>query len=533
MRITKAYVIVFAAVTLLLWPTTIALAKKLGTAVETQNGLVLGTEETKDGYDTWSWKGIPFAHPPERWKAPQPPEDWGALIADTFGSQCPQYDALGNFSGNEDCLYLNVWRPRTQERNLPVYFWIHGGGNSIGTGSDPTFHGNKLAPRANMVVVTINYRLGPLGWFVLPQSLQDGDPLDDRDQYGQKHHSYHRPQSPQDGDPLDDSGNYGTLDMIQALRWVRANIAAFGGNPNNITIAGESAGGFDVCTLLISPLAKGLFHKAISESGGFFADTNSMQAGMASAQAAIDRIGCSDPSNLKACLMSKTAEEIFGVYPPWVAGMLDLSVFLDRFTDGVVISALGKDALKDPRTYNQVPTILGTNKEEYKIFMIGLYGRMLDDDYQALTLSMSMAWQQTGVNDLAVAMTANKGQPGVYAYEFDYGAYNKFGYNAWPYLYGINFGVMIGASHGLEIPFIFGEWTYFGLEPYIFRQDNQEGREALSDSMVEYWASFARTGKPRDPSGVLWRPWSNKDGGAKRILFDANDTQPLIQMSDQ
>ena len=509
MKITKTPALVFTALMLVVWPTCTALAEKLDTVVETQNGFVLGTEETKDGYETWSWKGIPFAQPPERWKAPQPPANWGALIANTFGSMCPQY-AGQTFIGSEDCLYLNVWRPRTQERNLPVYFWIHGGGNSAGSGSDPWYHGNKLAPRANMVVVTINYRLGPLGWFVLPQGLQDGD-------------------------PLDDSGNYGTLDIIQALRWVRVNIAAFGGNPNNIVIAGESAGANDVCTLLISPEAKGLFHKAISESGGFFHDTHSMDAGRLSAQEAIVRMGCldPDPTTLKACLMSKTAAEVCSVYPLKVVGgkpTLDPDVFFERFTDGAVISALGKDALKDPETYNQVPTILGTTKEEWKLFMLGLYHNPLtDDEYQDLALDISMQWQQAGVDDLARAMTANKGQPGVYAYEFDYGAYNETGYNAWPPPLNIRFG----AWHSLEIPFIFGSWTAYPFGAVIFRADNQEGWEALSNSMVEYWSTFARTGHPFDPTGVLWRPWSNEDGGPKRILLDANATQTLIQMSDR
>jgi len=512
MRITKAYVLIMAAVTLVLWPTSIAFAEKLDTVIETQNGLVLGSEEIKDGYETWSWKGIPFAQPPERWKAPQPAANWGALIADTFGPRCAQYSGPVNVIGSEDCLYLNVWRPRTQERNLPVYFYIHGGGNSIGSGSDSGNVGDKLAARANMVVVTFNYRLGPLGWFVLPQGLQSGD-------------------------PLDDSGNYGTLDIIQALQWVWANIAAFGGNPNNVVIAGESAGGFNVCTLLISPEAKGLFHKAVSESGGFYADTNSMEAGRASAQAAIERMlandGCTDPgcypSDLKAYLMSKTPEEIFHAYPG--GGMLDMSVFLDRFTDGAVINALGKDALKDPETYSQVPMILGTNKEELKIFITGLYGTMPDEEYQALALYLSMLWQQAGVNDIAAVVSTNKGQPGVYAYQFNYGAYNESGYNAWPY----PLNIILGAMHTIEMPFIFGNWNSYmgGLGSLLFRPDNQEGWEALSESMVKYWATFARTGHPFDPTGVLWRPWSNKEGGPKRILLDANATQTLIQMSDQ
>lgn len=505
--------------------TGMAFAGKLGTRVKTQNGLVVGTKDTtKDGYRTWSWKGIPFAQPPQgrlRWKAPQPARDWGVLMADEFGSMCPQYVPAGFntdgtlkyvVSGSEDCLYLNVWRPRTQERNLPVYFWIHGGGNSAGTGSDPWYHGNKLAPRANMVVVTINYRLGPLGWFLLPESLQDGN-------------------------PLDKSGNYGTLDIIQALRWVRKNIAAFGGDPNNVTIAGESAGGFNVCTLLISPLAKGLFHKAISESGGFFLDAFSMEDGRKSAQRAIEKL-CPEASDLKGCLMSKTAADIFGVYPLWVGAMLvapgfsaDGFGFADRFTDGTVISAVGKEALKNPETYNQVPTMLGTNKEEWKLIMAlkGAYGTMTDDAYQNTAMGWSMLWQATGVNALAADMSGNKGQPGVYAYRFDYGANNPGGYNAWPYPYN----VMIGASHMLEIPFIFGEWTYLGFENSIFRPDNKKGRKALSHDMVKYWASFARTGTPTDPGGVVWEPWSNKAGGAKRILFDADDTKSIITMSNQ
>jgi para-nitrobenzyl esterase len=522
----KLSLIVAMVIVMLFATIEIALAGKLGTTVETQYGLVLGTEETEEGYQTWSWKGIPFARPPERWEAPRPPKDWGALTADTFGSHCPQYVGTSTgyvVSGSEDCLYLNVWRPRTQERNLPVYFWIHGGGNSTGTGSDPMFHGNKLAPRANMVVVTVNYRLGPLGWFVLPETLQDGN-------------------------PWDESGNYGTLDIIHALSWVRENIAAFGGNPHNITIAGQSSGGYNVCTLLISPRAKGLFHRAISESGGFVRDTNSMEVGRASAQAAIEKIlendGFTDPNSypkdLKAYLMSKTPEEIFAVYPVSIRGMLylDSTAFVDRFTDGKVISALGKEALKNPKTYNQVPTILGTNKEESKFFMAltGVYGKISDSAYQATAMATTVPWQQEGVNHVATAMSANEGQPDVFAYRFNYGAYNVGGYNAWPTsLPGVpyNFAIMMGAAHGLEIPFIFGEWTYGGLEYFIFRPDNAGGREALSDAMVKYWASFARTGIPTDPMGVVWEPWSNEEGGAKRIMFDANDTQSIIEMNNQ
>ena len=189
----------------------------------------------------------------------------------------------------------------------------------------------------------------------------------------------------------------------------------------------------------------------------------------------------------------------------------------------------GKEALKNPDTYNQVPAILGNNKEELKIFMAGLYGTIPDEDYQQIALEGGRQWQQTGVDDLAAAMSANKGQPDVFAYRFEYGAYNPGGYNAWP----SPFDVMIGASHMLEMPFLYGDWSWYGLGPFIFRPDNQAGWQGLSESMVNYWASFARTGHPFDPTGVLWRPWSNKEGGLKHILLDADATQTLIQMSDQ
>ena len=202
-------------------------------------------EGFEDVSNTWSWQGIPYARPPVgklRWKAPKTPKAWkGILETKSFSEKCSQFDLNGNFNGSEDCLYLNVWRPATQEKDLPVYVWIYGGGNSVGSYSDSNIYGDRLAANANMVVVTISYRLGPMGWFI-HECLEDDD-------------------------PANSSGNYGTLDIIDSLKWVKKNIKEFGGNPGNVTIAGESAGGTNVLSLLISPIAKGLFHKAISQSG--------------------------------------------------------------------------------------------------------------------------------------------------------------------------------------------------------------------------------------------------------------------------
>ena len=214
---------------------------------QTRSGPVMGVEGKGE---TWVWKAIPFAKPPVgalRWKAPRDPDPWtDAREESEYCKPCAQYFFVGTLTyGSEDCLYLNVWRPRTSETNLPVYFWIHGGGNTLGTASSDDYNGANLADRSNLVVVTVNYRVGPFGWFTHP-ALREGAP----------------------GSELDDSGNYGTLDLVKALHWVRDNIEDFGGDPERVMIAGESAGAFNVLSLLVSPLAEGLFHRAMSESGG-------------------------------------------------------------------------------------------------------------------------------------------------------------------------------------------------------------------------------------------------------------------------
>ena len=206
------------------------------------------------GADTRAWLGIPYAEPPVgelRWTSPQDLQPWdGILIADEFCSGCTQYggyftymdpNTYGELVGSEDCLCLNIWRPATEEDDLPVFFWIHGGGNSIGEAGLGVYDGANMAHNSNVIVVTVNYRLGPFGWF---------------------NHSALRT-----GDALDDSGNFGTLDVIKALEWVSKNISHFGGNPDNVTIAGQSAGGYNVLSLMLSPLAEGLFHRAVVQSG--------------------------------------------------------------------------------------------------------------------------------------------------------------------------------------------------------------------------------------------------------------------------
>jgi para-nitrobenzyl esterase len=209
-----------------------------------------------------AWLGVPFAAAPVgdlRWRAPHPPSPWqGTRETLRFGPGCPQFATSiggddsapdGHLTGNEDCLYLNIWAPHLSAAQvpkgsdrLPVMFWIHGGGNSIGRAA--MYDGGHLASAENVIVVTTQYRLGPLGWF-RHKSLRGGA-----------------------ADATEASGDFGTLDLERGLEWVRDNISAFGGDPGNVTIFGESAGGQNVYSLLVSPKAKGLFHHAIVESGG-------------------------------------------------------------------------------------------------------------------------------------------------------------------------------------------------------------------------------------------------------------------------
>lgn len=223
---------------------------------QTAQGFVVGRA---DRHQTHAWLGIPFAQPPVgplRWKAPRPPQAWdGVREALAFGRPALQLGGVtlelppalwGQPAGSEDCLTLNVFAPQLtpeQSRNaaLPVMFWIHGGANTAGTAATYTTLRN-LAGQDQVIVVSANYRLGILGWFSLEELARDAD------------------------NPADRSGNFGTLDLIAALQWVRQHIAAFGGDPDNVTVFGESAGGLNAYTLLASPLAKGLFHRAILQS---------------------------------------------------------------------------------------------------------------------------------------------------------------------------------------------------------------------------------------------------------------------------
>ena len=511
---------------------------------QTTTGKVMGTSEQNGCH---AWLGIPYAKAPTgdlRWKAPKPGESWdGTWLALEVGPVCTQFaDLLSNVPrerfgqpiGSEDCLYLNIWAPAFAEGNiptgadrLPVMLWIHGGGNSIGDGGG--YNGKELAKRYNVIVVSCNYRLGPFGWFSHSALQGEGATAEDK------------------------SGNYGTLDIIRSMAWVRGNISGFGGDPDNVTIFGESAGAQDILTLLLSPQAKGLFQKAIIESGGMktctMAEaenyTDDTEPGDAfSSREVVNKLLIADGKapdretaksmqdmmsspDIAAYLLSKNNYDILRIYKPGYGGMISMPKV---FNDGAVLPQGNYiELLKDPARYNAVPIIIGTNRDEQKPFMImdpeyvdmlfGLPVRIKDRKLYGLISSYkSDRWKATGVDEIASAIS--EGHPGsVWAYRFDW--------DEEPSTLGIDVGFMLGAAHSIEIPFVFCDFSQFispSFTPFIFNDANAPARIALSDRMSSYWAQFAHTGAPgKGFSGLNseWPAWDNMPAGDKFIIFDS------------
>lgn len=502
------------------------------TSRELDAGPIRGFVNAAGGH---SWLGIPYAAAPigeRRWRAPIAPESWrerrDALRA---GSPCIQYGSplggvgtAGTRQGAEDCLYLNVYAPRlspetARATRLPVMVWIHGGGNTIGHAA--FWDGSALAQRENLIVVMINYRLGPFGWFKAPSTETDS--------------------------PEDRSGNYGTLDTIEALRWVSRNAAAFGGDPANVTVFGESAGGTNTLALLIAPQARGLFHRAIIQSLGFgFARQDEPAAARATERAlqlAVQRSGraadATSAARIAATLSPDEQATLLRALDPW-----DLYSTYERaatewdriptvFQDGYVLrQGVITELLADPNQHHDVPVILGTNRDEPKIFMafdprhvrtaFGLPLSLKDPTrYDREARYRSLLWKADGVDSLASILTQHGAQAWGYRWDWDEQG-RAFGI--------VDISRIVGAAHGLEIPFVLGQFDIGPQSNLLFHEDNETPRVQLSDRMMGYWAEFARRGNPArggQEDGVDWLPWPREsdESGASRDRLMIFDTQ--------
>lgn len=490
----------------------------LATAPQTERtttlGALVGFQDNATGAHVW--RSVPFAAPPVgdlRWRAPRPPAAWtGVRTATAPAPWCPQLlSALdgapardhGKRVGQEDCLYLNIYAPAmsataAKDAKLPVMVWIHGGSNIWGRAAQ--YDGGALAARENVIVVVLQYRIGPLGWFA-HEALRDG------------------------ATGLDRSANFALLDQIRALEWVREEIAAFGGDAQRVTIFGESAGGHNVAALLASPRADGLYHRAVVQSGAFESMPLAEAEGVSGTRpqngrmAAQKIVGDGKPVTAEA-LRAASLDQVFAAYPV-VRGSFTLPRVI---ADDVVIPAAGLRAtLNAPRTFNRVPIMTGTNRDEMKLFnalnpqlsemTLGLFPRPRDAAmYEAMSAYPSRNWRVSAVDTIAEAVT-RVGGPAVYAYRFDWDEAGS--------VLLTDLSQMLGAAHGMEIPFVFGHWSFFGaFDQYIFNDANRETRVALSNQMMRYWGNFARTGNPNDDVLPRWQAWSTTQGAPKLLVFD-------------
>ncbi|MBA9002979.1 carboxylesterase/lipase family protein [Thermomonospora cellulosilytica] len=451
-----------------------------GPTVTTRYGQVQG----KAGETANSYLGVPYAAPPVgslRWKPPSPPARWsGVRDATRPGNPCmqrPSPTPWGNLAGpgtpSEDCLYLNVYTPAQRSlHKRPVMVWIHGGGFTIGSGT--FYDGGSLASKGDVVVVNFNYRLGAFGYFAHP------------DLAGESSHGL--------------SGNYGLLDQQAALRWVQENIAAFGGDPDNVTIFGESAGGGSVCHNLVSPRALGLFDRAIAQSGcGFTLPTQAEQQRSGTAWA--NSLGCADV----ACLRGRSAEELLTASASPAARWTPI-------VDGKVIPLQVTDALESGR-FHRVPFMQGTTADEgrltvastydlagrrltaegYPAAVRAIYGERTDEilaryplsDYGTPAEALGAIFTDSQFSCLQ-SRTASLAAGHTRSYQYEFADRNAMDYLNMP----ISFP--LGAPHGSEIRYVFGNVS------------GTPAQNALSDQMLGYWTNFARTGVPYAANAPRW-----------------------------
>jgi para-nitrobenzyl esterase len=560
----------------LVWQTT-AFAQGAHSTVErqTQFGPVVGIDDTA-GSGTHAWKGVPFAKPPVgelRWKAPVDPDGWKAPRAtQAFGNACVQYGriygpgannrydqtigtTLLQAVGQEDCLYLNIWRPADRRGNLPVIVFVHGGSNVSGYTADPVYDGAALAKAADAVVVTVNYRLGIFGFLNLPQ-LKSGT------------------------DALEDSGNFALLDIIKALNFVNRNISNFGGNPTNVTLMGQSAGAINVYALLTTPATVDarprMFHRAVPLSGGislasnlppgriptiapastYLAQGNQLLIqqvivdGLAAdAAGAAAWVASQTPEQIAAYLRSKTPAALlftllFKLAPLGLAGS-------GPIPDGAMLPADPIGAIAAGQ-YLRMPVMAGNTRDEGKLFptfltlLGGPSGRLVTDKqlfdiqfaYQPdappqITIEqwipafyLPVTTPGTGFNartellDTIFLQAAADNVLATLKSQQDEVWYYRFDWDEEP----APFNDIYGAAHAFDLPFLFGNFGPSLFSNIANSTANRPGRLALSQAMMASLGAFARSGDPNAPEalGAIWPTWPSK------LIFDATYTAKVI-----
>jgi len=458
-------------------------------AIPTESGLLEGVQEN----GITMFKGVPFAAPPIgalRWRAPQAPAAWsGIRSADKFAPICMQHGSYPEDAPpepmSEDCLYLNVWVPPRAAGDklpttgkLPVMVWIYGGGLENGSASTPLYAGDMLA-RKGVIVVTANYRLGVLGFLAHPELSRESP-----------HHV---------------SGNYGLFDQLAALGWVHRNIAAFGGDPERVTVFGQSSGSISISELVVSPLAKGLFQRAIGESGGLF---EPVELGSGFKLADAEQIG--------EAFAAKTGAHTLQALRAIPAAQIIKARFNPHAViDGYALPLAPYDAYREGQQ-NDVDLLIGSNASEGRLFLADQpitaanLNRQLGNDFSSLIVSLIGPGTATSDQQARTLFVAFEGEM-------------RFGWDMWawarlqadaarrhvflyrytqrsPYRPGDKYFGW-GASHGMEMPYVFDHLDQQAL-PWT-AQDRQ-----LAWVMSSYWTNFARSGDPNGPGLPTWPPFT-------------------------
>lgn len=445
-------------------------------------GLAEGVEVTAPDGPVWAWRGLPYAAPPVgalRWRPPAPAGCWeGTRRFEAFGAKCPQLSDEGGYEGDEDCLTLNVWAPTVGTSGRPVWVFLHGGGNTVGAASEPLYDGALAAAEQGLVVITVQYRLGALGF--LTHTALDAERAERI------------------------SGNYGLLDQQAALRWVQENVAAFGGDPAQVLLFGESAGAQDTLAHFVSPGAAGLARAMLVQSGGYYSET--LAESRAAMTAVVDAVGCSTVAEPLTCLRATSAEALVRV--PVGIGPLEPGLKYRPVIDGVIIPDDPERLLREGRG-QPIPLVLGSNADEtsrmvpavrteaeYRQYVTARFGPLAPrvlarypvsdfaTPFQALVrLTTDVIW--TCPTRQTLRWVEATGRAPTYRYFFDARGPGRA-------------GALIGATHGLELAFVFGNFCALqGFTP-------DAGLAALGREMRTHWAALAATGAPAATAPVAW-----------------------------
>lgn len=464
-------------------------SSQTGAAMPTVNAPAGAVRGRADG-DIHVFKGIPYAAPPTgayRWRPPLPAQPWsGVRDAASFGPACIQptpgtphiySDTLGATS--EDCLSLNIWAPAAA-RAAPVIVWIHGGSLVAGSSKERLYDGARLASEG-VVVVSINYRLGVLGFLAHPALSAES--------------------------PVGVSGNYGLMDQIQALQWVKQNIAAFGGDPSNVTIAGESAGGLSVIYLMASPPARGLFARAIAQSAYMISTPELKEArfGMPAAETA--------GTSLARVLQAPSLRVLRSMDPQTLTDQAALAGFAPfGAIDGIILPAQMVDVF-ERGDQAPVPVLAGFNSGEIRSLRFlappapsgaAEYERIIRDRYGDLADAYLQLYPASDMGESILAASRDA----LYGWTAERMVRNQtaLGQPSFLYLFDHGYPAMDAAGlhgfHASELPYMFGRLDR--TPPLWPRIPATEAERGLSDTMIAYWTSFARTGAPTAPNGTEW-----------------------------